>query len=89
VMAERAMRKLMASAALSKPAIGGRHLEKDQRMWEQTLEAILQLDEAQRPTEDEIEWPGDYGTVQDAASFDTAIPVNYDRRYWRKAAQGT
>jgi transcription initiation factor TFIID subunit 8 len=86
VLAERAMRKLMASAALAKPAKGGRHSEKDQEIWDQTLEAVLQMDENQRPTEDEIEWPGE---TQTAASFDSAISVNYDRRYWRKAARGS
>lgn len=89
VLAEKAMRKLMAGAALSKPALGGINSRKDQRIWEQTMEAILQMDEDQPPSEDGIDWPGDSGKVQTAASLNTAIPVNYDRRFWRQSARGT
>lgn len=86
VLAEKAMRKLMAGAALSKPALGGKSSRKDQMIWEQTMNAILQEDEDQPPPEDGIEWPGGGET---AASLRTAIPVNYDRRFWRQSARGT
>jgi transcription initiation factor TFIID subunit 8 len=89
VLAEKAMRKLMAGAALSKPAIGGRSSRKDQMIWEQTMDAILQVDEDQQPSEDGIDWPGEHGKAQTAASLNTAIPVNYDRRFWRQSARGT
>jgi transcription initiation factor TFIID subunit 8 len=89
VLAEKAMRKLMAGAALSKPAMGGRSSRKDQMMWEQTMEAVLQMDEDQQPAEDGIDWPGEHGKSQTAASLSTAIPVNYDRRFWRQSARGT
>ncbi|QDS68394.1 hypothetical protein FKW77_010761 [Venturia effusa] len=86
VLAEKAMRKLMAGAALSKPALGGRNSRKDQIIWEQTMNAILKMDEEQAPPEDGIDWPGGGET---AASLNTAIPVNYDRRFWRQSARGT
>jgi transcription initiation factor TFIID subunit 8 len=89
VLAEKAMRKLMAGAALAKPAAGGRSSRKDQIMWEKTMDAILQMDEDQQPGEDGIDWPGEHGKVQTAASLNMAIPVNYDRRFWRQSARGT
>lgn len=89
VLAEKAMRKLMAGAALSKPAIGGRSSWKDQMIWEQTMDAILQMDEDQQPAEDGIDWPGEHGKAETALSLSSAIPVNYDRRFWRQSARGT
>jgi len=92
VLAERAMRKVMAGASFSKPQARGIRSEKDQMMWEQALDAVMQMDEEQSRNEEQNEWEGlrgiiENGEPQTAASFDAAIPVNYERRFWRSAAK--
>jgi hypothetical protein len=94
VLAEQAMRKLMTSAVPTKSARGRQDSKKDQMIWEETMEAIMQMDEEQRLREEEAEWDGDgmrnaanHSKSQDTSEYDSAMLVNYDKRYWRKAAQ--
>lgn len=96
-MAEQALRKLMAasksgkSKALTRDRQGSRR-QQDEEMWRETLDAVMQEDEAERKRHAEVYggWGLD-GAADDRASeglkIDSGMLVNYDRKYWRKAAQ--
>jgi len=98
VLAEQAMRKLMASAVHAKhPTQGRRRSPKDERIWDEAMKSIAEADDEQRRLDDAaamMDWDGDGGrngvdmdSSAIAAPTDSTMLANYEERFWRKTRQ--
>jgi transcription initiation factor TFIID subunit 8 len=104
VMAEQALRRLMAaskSGADGKEVQRrlNRAGSKSKAVWDAAWAAIQQADNDEMEKEEQADWEGEdtemappVGATKVKAPpnavFDTAMIVNYDRKYWRQAARG-
>jgi transcription initiation factor TFIID subunit 8 len=97
VMAEKAMRKLMASGAHAKTSHKDRRSPKDQLVWEEAMKEVLRLDEEQRLREEAaaaVELAADgfhdganIETSEAQPDIDSTMLVNYEERFWRPTGQ--
>lgn len=85
VLAEKAMRRLLANggSANTKTPFTSKATK---RAWEDTMKDFLHMDAEQADKEDNAEFEG-FGVKE--VEHDTAMLVNYERRYWIKSAQNT
>jgi ABC-type oligopeptide transport system substrate-binding subunit len=86
VLAEQAMRKLLINGGHGNPKVPFAS-KKAQQAWEEALANFTQLDDEQRGREDDADFE-DFGDRQQE-DYDTAMLVNYERRYWRSSARGS
>lgn len=86
VLAEQAMRKLLINGGHGNPKIPFAS-KKAHEAWEDAMADLTRFDEEQRAREDEGDFE-DFGDRQQE-NYDSAMMVNYERRYWRSAARGS
>jgi transcription initiation factor TFIID subunit 8 len=96
VMAEQAMRKLMASGAHAKASKKDRRSPKDQLVWDKAMKAVLEVDEKQKLREEAaaaLEWEtdgvraGPDSNGSQVPDIDSTMLVNYEERFWRPTPQ--
>lgn len=102
VLAEQALRKLMLarSTGLQNRARGMDRQSKAARrrdeIWEATMKMVMETDEAERKLQEHDDMDVDFGSddgygvdsfEKARRDMDDAVMVNYEKRYWRKAAQ--
>jgi len=99
IMAEQALRKLMAA---NKSGMKGKRFtrdrqgskrQQDEQMWKETLEAAMLEDEAERRRHaDNGEWGADGSADEkgtEGLKIDSGMLVNYEKKFWRKGAQSS
>jgi transcription initiation factor TFIID subunit 8 len=85
ILAEQAMRKLLINGGHGNAKIPFQS-KSAERAWNEAMAGLTKLDEEQRAREGDEEFE-DFGERQQE-DYDTAMLVNYERRYWRSAARG-
>ncbi|KAF2435749.1 hypothetical protein EJ08DRAFT_645435 [Tothia fuscella] len=92
VLAEQAMRKLVASGAHAKAATKIQRSSKDQAIWEAAMQSLLEMDDEQKQKEDAaaMDWEGENHAlrapgvvIQKATDLSSTMLVNYEEKYWR------
>jgi transcription initiation factor TFIID subunit 8 len=97
VLAEQAMRKLVASGVQAKSATRVKPSAKDQMVWDAAMKSLLQMDEEQKQRDDAaaaMDWEGeghqngaDGVIISPATDLDSTMLVNYEEKYWRPVPQ--
>lgn len=85
VLAEQAMRKLLVKGGHGHAKVPFA-TKKAEQVWEDTMAALMIMDNEQREKEDEGDFD-DFGDRQQD-EYDNAMLVNYESRYWRSGARG-
>jgi hypothetical protein len=85
VLAEQAMRKLLVKGGHGHAKVPFA-TKRAEQVWENTMAALMSMDNEQREREDEGDFD-DFGDRQQD-EYDNAMLVNYESRYWRSGARG-
>jgi len=85
VLAEQAMRKLLVKGGHGHAKVSFA-TKKAEQVWEDTMAALMSMDNEQRAREDDADFD-DFGDRQQD-EYDNAMLVNYESRYWRSGARG-